>query len=124
MSERDDDVKILRREVVLQRVSDERDRQEDLKANGKFKYTCADAAMSNAERNLVLNEEVGEVARAILELNELTKERETSDAGNQELQHILALENQHGLKHLKEELQQVAAVCVAWLEALESESDE
>ena len=78
-------------------IDDERHRQERLKSEGRFSMTCADA-MSDLERLAVLTEEVGEVARAILEQSRLTND-------------------DHG-KELKKELVQVAAVCVAWLEGL------
>lgn len=80
------------RHRVFDEVSCERDRQESLKAIGKFRYTCADPEMIDADRSLVLLEEVGEVARAVLE----------SDAAN-----------------VHQELVQVAAVAVAWLESHE-----
>jgi NTP pyrophosphatase (non-canonical NTP hydrolase) len=80
---------------ILGEIIQERVRQEALCASGKFKASCATIGpneMSEHECNTVLNEEVGEVARAILE----------SDNDN-----------------LREELIQVAAVCVAWVERLD-----
>lgn len=73
---------------VLCKVMDERVRQEALKLAGRFYRTCADT-MSNGERLAVLAEEVGEVARAM-----------------------------QGDGDLEEELIQVAAVAVAWVEGL------
>lgn len=87
------------REDVLADISTERNRQEALKLNGRFRFTCADLEMSDAECCLVLMEEVGEVSRAILE------------------QMTLANDRHHG--ELRKELIQVAAVCVAWVEALD-----
>jgi NTP pyrophosphatase (non-canonical NTP hydrolase) len=76
---------------ALEDVCDERQRQEQLKKEGKFLYTCADAEMTDGERLAVLVEEVGEVARAM------------NDG-----------------KGLREELIQVAAVAVAWVEAIDT----
>lgn len=84
---------------VLQDVFRERMRQEELKRQGKFKHTCADV-MPNAERLAVLAEEFGEVSRHVCE--ELIAER---------------LDTAERLK-LHAELVQVAAVAVAWAEAL------
>lgn len=68
----------------------ERARQEQLKAEGKFAATCADDIPAGAKL-AVLVEEVGEVARAICERDP---------------------------EAMREELVQVAAVAVAWVEAL------
>jgi len=70
----------------------ERERQEYLKEKGKFPWTCADAAPASMKFT-VLGEEFGEVARAVCEQD---------------------------WKNLREELIQTAAVCVAWVEALDS----
>jgi len=84
---------------VLVRVERERQRQEALRVAGKFAFTCADAGMTNAERFMVLAEEFGEVAH---ELNEgIGDGRSVS------------------LERLRTELVQVAAVCVAWCEAID-----
>ncbi len=79
--------------VILERV-----RQERLKDSGKFQHTCADPEMTDAERSLVLLEEVGEVARALLDAE--------------------------GAAALREELVQVAAVAVAWIEAIDDAGGE
>jgi len=78
-------------------IDDERHRQERLKKEGRFKHTCRDPEMSDEERLAVLVEEVGEVARAVLEAKKLANDV-------------------HG-KALTKELVQVAAVAVAWLES-------
>lgn len=85
--------------AILGAIADERAAQEKLKAEGRFKYTCADPDMPDQECLTVLVEEVGEVARAVLE-----KARLANDA--------------HG-KDLRKELIQVAAVAVAWIERLD-----
>jgi hypothetical protein len=80
--------------VVIERI-----RQEALKREGKFAYTCADAGLSNAERFMVLAEEFGEVGH---ELNEGIGEGRSVS-----------------LERLRTELVQVAAVCMAWCEAID-----
>ncbi len=81
--------------AVLHDVGMERFRQERLRIAGKFSATCADpTAMTNAERFAVLGEEFGEVAREVVE---------HGDDGV-----------------LRDELVQVAAVAVAWIEAIDA----
>ena len=77
---------------VLMEIRKERLRQEDLKAAGKFKNTCADPGATN--RLEILGEEFGEVCRALCE----------DDQAN-----------------LREELIQVAAVALAWVQGLDAE---
>jgi NTP pyrophosphatase (non-canonical NTP hydrolase) len=76
---------------VLDDVADERYRQERLKAAGKFAHTCADVELSDDACCRVLGEEFGEVCRAL---------------------------NDGDLANLREELIQVAAVAVAWIERI------
>lgn len=82
-------------------IMDERARQDDLKRAGRFAYTCADPELSHAERLTVLGEEFGEVCH---EVNEAI-------GGRTELDRAA----------LRNELVQVAAVCVAWIEAIDAE---
>lgn len=91
---------------ILDAVTQERFRQEQKKAEGKFKFTCADVGMSNLERYAVLGEEVGEVARHML-----GAERLAYDGGSAEDER----------RWLRVELVQVAAVAVAWVEGLDAE---
>lgn len=85
---------------VLFSISNERHRQEQLKAAGKFLNTPADSVMTPSETLAVLGEEFGEVAREVAE----------SVAG-----HPLDADK------LRAELVQVAAVCAAWVERLDRE---
>lgn len=85
---------------VLIEVGAERFRQEQLKAEGKFDFTCADPELGHLAAAAVLQEEVGEVAREVLAMQGLV--RETGDRAR-----------------LRKELIQVAAVAVAWIEALD-----
>lgn len=89
-------------ERALSLVGSERMRQEALKAQGRFEYTCADSGMSDAEKMTVLIEEVGEVAREVLTQDGRRLARDT--VGTRDA--------------LRAELVQVAAVAVAWIEAL------
>jgi len=82
---------------ALGMVALERARQERLKADGKFPATCADAWMTPSEKLAVLVEEVGEVARHLCDAHQ---------------------PNNLNTQGLRDELTQVAAVAVAWLESL------
>jgi len=91
-------------------VNRERDRQEKLRESGKFVATCATTGvheMSNDRCNTVLGEEVGEIARAVLDLN-ATVERDDlpMDVGAREIDIAKA--------HLLEEIVQTMAVLAAW----------
>jgi hypothetical protein len=90
---------------ILDAVGVERDRQERRKAEGRFTHTCADPdGMNDYERLAVLVEEVGEVAREVLtgEGRRLARDSVGTDSA------------------LFEELIQVAAVAVAWSEAVKA----
>jgi NTP pyrophosphatase (non-canonical NTP hydrolase) len=77
---------------IFLEIVEERRRQDFLKSQGKFAHTCADA-MPASIKLAVLAEEFGEVARAVCERDYV---------------------------NLREELVQVAAVSLAWLEALDA----
>lgn len=87
--------------AILRMVSKERTRQDKLKREGRFRYTCADAGMGNAERLACLMEEVGEVAQEVL-----------THEGRK-----LASDTTGSVEGLRKEITQVAAICVAWLES-------
>jgi len=84
---------------ALADVSNERYRQERLKYDGRFTYTCADSEMTDPERLAVLVEEVGEAGH---EVNEGIGDHAKLDRAK-----------------LRKELVQVAAVAVAWIEELD-----
>lgn len=91
---------------VIDNVYLERIRQEKLKLQGKFYWTCADLYNNNkpittAEKLSVLAEEFGEVARLVTE--------------------TVIDSNRYNPKELMKELIQVAAVAVAWCEAIDKE---
>ena len=91
---------------VFERIAQERSRQRELFLKGKHLFSC-DSPVADANRKLrVLVEEVGEVAEALDAL---------------EFQHVSRREKRLRA-HLQDELVQVAAVAVAWLESLEAQS--
>lgn len=83
---------------VVEAIYKERRRQDDLKREGRFAYTCADPELTHGQKLAVLIEEVGEVARAISEDADVAHDK-------------------HGVE-LRKELIQVAAVAAAWAESL------
>jgi len=80
---------------ALRDVHEERLRQDDLISAGKIPWNCSDPDAPDGYKLAVLTEELGEVARAILEGS-----------------------------NLREELIQVAAVAVAWAEAIPPDLEE
>lgn len=95
-------------ESVLYDVARERDRQEDLKRQGKFPWSCNDdfnpdtgKLIPHAEKLTVLLEEVGEAASIVCKLM----------ANREEAKYV-------NLAMLKKELIQIAAVAVAWAESI------
>lgn len=98
---------------VLRDVEAERQRQEQIgeakRAQGIDWRSCADPAMAGGDdrRYVVLGEEVGEVARALLERGFVPK-------------HLEGQVDAIGDPELRAELVQVAAVAVAWVEAIDA----
>lgn len=88
----------------------ERHRQQRLFKEGTHLFTCSSPVACRARKFRVLLEEGGEVAKAVDQL-ELAESRE-SLALPQYKSEVLA------------ELVQVAAVCVAWLESMETNTNE
>lgn len=87
---------------VLRDVHFERQRQEELKEEGRFQFTCADEGMTLPEKLACLVEEVGEVAQEVLTQEGRRLARDT--VGTPE--------------GLRKEVIQVAAVAVAIAESL------
>ena len=85
--------------TVLDAVYDERLRQEELVSMGRIPATCASDRFDVHEKFTILSEEVGEVARAILNQSKLSTDEDYGD--------------------LRTELIQVAAVACAIVEGLE-----
>lgn len=84
---------------IYQDIADERARQEQLRAEGRFEQTCA-GEMPAPLKLAVLGEEFGEVARCVVEGEGLANDKHNRD--------------------LYKELIQTAAVCVAWCEAIKA----
>lgn len=92
--------------AALVNVKHQRFEQERLKAEGRFRFTCADPDLSMGEKLAILTEEVGEVAQQVLEQPDRR----------------LAFDSSGSRKELRKELEQVAAVAVAWVESLLGEA--
>jgi hypothetical protein len=90
--------------LIMGDVMNERHRQDELRDQGRFEFTCADEGLSNADRLACVNEEIGEVAREILTLKSLVHDRPRHEQPND-------------ITKLHNELVQVIALCVAWLES-------
>jgi hypothetical protein len=88
---------------MLKRVSEERARQRKLLDAGKIKHDCASPAVLSTLKLPVLMEEVGEVAKEILEWPNF----------NDPARDAVRI-------RMQTELIQVAAVAVAWAESLEA----
>ncbi|MGH9966562.1 MAG: hypothetical protein ACREBG_01845 [Pyrinomonadaceae bacterium] len=89
-------------ETTLQAIRNECHRQEELIKSGKFSWSCDKPGIPDSQRLTVLAEEFGEVAREVME--------------------ALISESRYDREKLRKELVQVAAVRVAWCEALEAEA--
>lgn len=86
---------------ALEAALDERNRQDHLRDEGRFDFTCADdPGLAATEKLAVLMEEVGEVAREVLNGAELVHDGEPDQS------------------KLRAEVTQVCAIALAWLESL------
>lgn len=101
---------------IFDDIKNERDRQEELKAQGKFLKTCAerDVIFPDDEKLALLAKEFGEVAKEVTE--KLTHDGRCRKAGNPK-----GCTDPMHKRRLRMELIQVAAVCVAWVEGLDKE---
>lgn len=90
---------------IIADVLRERDRQDQLKASGRFQFTCADPELIDTQRLAILLEEVGETGRAILNRIGLSHD----------LPHGVL-----GRGQLRTELVQVMAICLAWVEGMDN----
>jgi hypothetical protein len=84
-------------------ISEERLRQELLKSQGRFEFTCADPSISDREKLVILGREFGEIAHAV----NVSGDRRP------------VLLEQQTKEHLRTELIQLAAVAAAWAESLD-----
>lgn len=105
---------------IFVEIENERERQDALKASGKFVWTCADnywsingfvSFISPDRKNTVLCEEVGEVSKEVTDYG-ISQDKYHADGLNfPSHRHIYYLTN------IRTELIQIAAVCVAWIQA-------
>lgn len=86
---------------ILALIAAERLRQRQLFAKGKHRYTVSSPIVGWTRKFRTLIEEVGELAEAVDQLEATPRSKPAR-------------------QHFQEELVQVAAVCVAWLESFES----
>lgn len=87
-------------DVIANDIDEERGRQEELRERGKFRWTNAAPEMPIGDKIAVLGEEFGEVCKAVLNVQGLSTDGpEHSD--------------------LRKELVQLAAVTIAWIEAID-----
>lgn len=92
---------------IYRAIHDERARQERLRESGKFLDTCASPdfeTLSHFARVTILGEKYGEVYRAMLDVEQAAEERDVPAMARAKL---------------RTELIQVAAVAVAYIEALD-----
>ena len=102
---------------IIGEIVGELHRQEQLRAAGKFLWTCADPAISNVRKLAVLAEEFGEAAR---EVTEEMIEYDKSGRATSDIEGSVHDANQAAARgRLRQELIQVAAVAVGWAEALD-----
>lgn len=103
---------------VLSEVNSERLRQEELKRKGKFLFSCADSGLTDPEKLSILTEEFGEVAKEVTEqvigVGKIKASRGAATVKSEMIQEQL----RNSQKRIREELIQVAAVAIAWVESL------
>lgn len=84
--------------AIAQEIFRERNRQDALVIEGRFAFNCASTTVPDLYKLPILAEEAGEVAREVCEISGQGKKTR---------------------KPLRTELIQLAAVCAAWIEALD-----
>lgn len=99
---------------IFEDIARERIRQNDLVRAGKFLWNCSDLSQSYARKLAVLSEEVGEVAKEVTE-ELISKDKYAKDSMQFPNHRVIFYANR-----IRKELVQVAAVCVAWIEALDN----
>ena len=93
--------------IVAQDIFKERDRQDELVAQGRFRATCASSKLSHGQKLAILGEEFGEVCRQVCATPE----------------DPIVADHSGSVPELYRELIQVAAVASAWAEGLISPSE-
>ena len=100
-------VTMARRRAAIERILTERSRQEELKRAGRFPYTLADP-------DLTLSQKVGKILEELAEANKCVQWLEGTAYNDFEPGTPEAVV----MSKLKEEVTQVAALALAWLEGL------
>lgn len=95
---------------VLDRIWLERQNQMRLLRAGKFTFTCATSGIADDKKLRVITEELGEVAQAIDHIETIPHNAKSTDDFYKKRR---AAED-----HLEDELTQLAACCIAWLECM------
>jgi hypothetical protein len=107
---------------MYRRVRNEMGRQKKLMHEGRFPWTCHNPEISDSAKLTVLAEEFGEVAREVCEIQQIL---DTKWPG--EIDEIVISSKQRGIsrrrENLKKELIQLAAISLAWCEALDQSTD-
>lgn len=107
---------------VLFDIQRERDRQEILRIQGKFVDTCASRTMTDPEKLAVLAEEFGEASREVTEaiiFRAKIRLWEKEPEGDDNYGKVMITKIVESRQRLRKELIEVAAVAVAWCEALD-----
>jgi hypothetical protein len=110
---------------ILDAIYQERQRQKELVKQGKFLWDCSTNTRTNSDKLTVLAEEFGEVSKEVCEeMIVRDKQYRERRAAYSEIEKLKALAKAHTADavvraaRIREELIQVAAVCIAWLEGL------
>jgi len=108
---------------VLSDVRKERFRQDELLEKGKFPWSCDNLEIPDIKKLGVLAEEFGEAAKEACQIQEQYDRSYPDDSAE-----VIAVSIQRAVlrrrKLLRTELIQVAAVAVAWCEALDKQIKE
>lgn len=105
---------------IVRKIIAERARQEKLKAERRFNFTAATPGLKHTERLPMLVEELGEVSKRVQQLPD-SGLMPTTHAGNFDAHAGGDPDPEAGtIEGLERELVQVAAISVAWLEAIDS----
>lgn len=112
---------MLRLAEIFHEIHEERMRQESLAEKGRFKFTAANPGLTHAERLPILTEEIGEIARQVLQQPD-SGMMPVTHAGNYDWHTAGDAEPDPEAgtpQGLRKELLQCAAISVAWIEALD-----
>jgi len=99
---------------ILEKIWLERLRQKQLLREGKIFFACDSPVVSHDRKLRVLTEELGEVAGAIDRIETLNPLRQPRAE--------LSEPSARAKNNLRDELAQIAAVAIAWLESFEKEA--